>query len=108
MPENVVYGGAYIRFIKSKIQPILTETEVKTIASSIESGRLTPSIKTHRTHVKHVKKIVEDKQRSLDENLCPKCGNPMVLRKTRSGVNQGKQFWGCSGFPKCRMIRQIP
>lgn len=36
--------------------------------------------------------------------LCPRCGSPMVLRTATKGTNQGKQFYGCSNFPKCRQI----
>lgn len=104
MPENVVYAGGYIRLIKSKQQSIMTDSEVANICRKIESGRLKPSIKTHVEHVKHVRNIVEQKQQQA-ENACPKCGRPMVLRTVKSGENQGNQFWGCSGFPKCRMVR---
>ena len=34
--------------------------------------------------------------------LCPRCGQPMALRTARKGPNAGSQFWGCSGYPKCR------
>ncbi|WP_027156514.1 nuclease-related domain-containing protein [Methylobacter luteus] len=107
MPDNVVYLGGYIRFIKSKIQPLLSDSEVLAICNKIASGQLKPSLKTHMDHVKHVKTIVEEKQRQVDENACPKCGRPMILRTARNGDNQGKQFWGCTGFPKCRTVRQI-
>ena len=106
MPDNVVYAGAYIRYIKSKTQPILSDGEVLAICTRIQLGRLKSSIRTHIDHVKHVKTIVADKQRQ-DDNSCPKCGKPMILRTTRSGNNLGKQFLGCSDYPKCRMIRQI-
>jgi predicted RNA-binding Zn-ribbon protein involved in translation (DUF1610 family) len=106
MPDNVVYAGGYIRFVKSKIQPILSDGEVLDICTRIQSGRLKPSIRTHIDHVKHVKELVEKKQQQ-DNNSCPKCGKPMILRTKRSVDNQGKQFWGCSGFPRCRTIRQI-
>ena len=107
MPDNVVYAGGYIRFITSKTQPILSDSEVLALCAKIETGRLKPSIKTHREHVRHVKEIVEEKQRPIDDISCPKCGKPMVLRIVRNGNSQGKQFWGCSGFPQCRTIRQI-
>jgi restriction system protein len=107
MPDNVVYLGGYLRFIKSKTQPVLSDSEVLAICARITSGRLKPSLKTHREHVKHVQAIVEEKQRQADENICPKCGRPMALRTTMSSDNQGKQFWGCTGYPKCRTIRQI-
>ncbi|WP_031438551.1 nuclease-related domain-containing protein [Methylobacter tundripaludum] len=104
MPDNVVYTGGYIRYIKSKMLPILSDSEVLAICTRIQSGRLKPSIRTHINHVKHVKAIVEKKQ---DNNSCSKCGKPMILRSARSGNNSGKQFWGCSDYPKCRMVRQV-
>ncbi|WP_017842824.1 nuclease-related domain-containing protein [Methylotuvimicrobium buryatense] len=107
MPDNVVYAVGYIRFIKSKTQPIISDSQVMAICDKIASGRLKPSLKTHREHVRHVKEIVEEKQRPIDDNSCTKCGKPMVLRTARNGDKQGKQFWGCSGFPKCRAVRQI-
>ena len=104
MPENVRYGGGFIRFIKSKIQVVLTESKVKEITSKIESGRLTPSFKTNREHVRHVKNIVTDKENS---KACPKCGSSMVLRETKHGQNIGKRFLGCSNFPKCRGVLNV-
>lgn len=106
MPENVVYAGGYIRFIKSKQQRILTNSEVTEICLKIQSGRLKSSIRTHVEHVKHVKTIVEQKQKQ-PENACPKCGKPMVLRTAKTGDTQGNQFWGCSGYPKCRTVRPM-
>ncbi len=99
MPENVTYGMGYIRFIKSKIQPVLSEKDVQTIKAKIEAGRLTPSLKTSREHVKHVKTIIAHKN---DQKQCPKCGSVMVLREVKKGKNMGNKFWGCSKFPKCR------
>jgi ribosomal protein L37AE/L43A len=104
MPDNVTYGSGYIRYIKSKKQPLLSAVEVKEIVSKIESGRLSPSFKTHREHVKHVKNIVREKQDSI---ACPKCGNPMVMREIKKGPNKGNKFWGCSRFPQCRGIANI-
>ncbi len=115
MPDNVVYASGYIRYIKNKILPVLTESEVKDICAQITTARLKPSLKTHRDHVKHVKTIVAEKQRPikvkpvLDNavNSCPKCGEAMVLRTTSRGDNQGKKFWGCTGYPKCRTVKQL-
>ncbi|MEA3189229.1 MAG: hypothetical protein QOD99_3059 [Chthoniobacter sp.] len=36
--------------------------------------------------------------------LCPKCGIPMVLRTGQRGANQGKQFYGCQNYPRCREV----
>ena len=36
------------------------------------------------------------------EKECPKCGKPLVLRKSIYGA-----FLGCSGYPKCRYIEKL-
>lgn len=36
---------------------------------------------------------------------CPACGQQMVRRTAKRGANAGKDFWGCSGYPKCRGTR---
>jgi hypothetical protein len=37
--------------------------------------------------------------------LCPKCGIPMVLRTVAQGEHKGKQFYGCSNYPRCREMK---
>ena len=41
------------------------------------------------------------------ELVCPRCGRKLVLRKATKGANVGNQFYGCSGFPKCRYIKTL-
>ena len=38
---------------------------------------------------------------------CPLCGKPMALRTARKGQRAGSQFWGCSGYPKCKGTRPL-
>ena len=104
MPENVTSGGGYVRYIKSKIDPVLTEAQVKEIITKIESGRLTPSFKTDREHVAHLKQKKIERE---TQNHCPKCGGQMVIREVKKGDNAGKQFLGCSNYPRCRGIINI-
>lgn len=47
------------------------------------------------------------KQKKEDELMCPKCGGALTLRTATKGANAGKQFYGCSNFPKCRYIREL-
>jgi restriction system protein len=35
---------------------------------------------------------------------CPKCGAGMIKRIAGKGENLGKEFWGCSTYPKCKGI----
>ena len=55
--------------------------------------------------------LPEDKQSSLLNAItkgdyttpsCPSCGTKMVLRTSSKGGNPGRQFWGCTNFPRCR------
>jgi hypothetical protein len=39
--------------------------------------------------------------------LCPKCGIPMVVRTVKGGEHQGKQFYGCPNYPKCREMKPL-
>jgi four helix bundle suffix protein len=38
---------------------------------------------------------------------CPECGKPMHKRKARTGKNAGQEFWGCTGYPECKGVRNI-
>ena len=39
--------------------------------------------------------------------LCPKCKGKLVLRTATKGDNAGKQFYGCSNYPKCKYIQNL-
>lgn len=45
-----------------------------------------------------------DSEKMSSSPACPKCGEPMLRRKAKSGNNVGQEFWGCSTFPKCRAV----
>jgi Zn-finger domain associated with topoisomerase type I len=42
-----------------------------------------------------------------EEPVCPRCGEKLVIRIAKKGERQGKQFWGCSNFPKCRYTEEM-
>lgn len=43
----------------------------------------------------------------VDGVRCPKCGATMVLRTAKRGEYSGRQFYGCSKYPKCKGIVSI-
>jgi len=50
------------------------------------------------THAQtHMKKIGP----KLTDELCPKCGKPLVVRTSKYG-----EFIACSGFPKCKYVKK--
>ncbi len=38
---------------------------------------------------------------------CPKCGKPMIKRMQKKGEKQGREFWGCSDYPRCDGVRSL-
>ena len=38
---------------------------------------------------------------------CPRCGGELVTRTAKKGANMGKQFIGCTSFPKCRYTKSV-
>ncbi|MBL4765845.1 MAG: NERD domain-containing protein [Colwellia sp.] len=101
MPDNVTFARGGIDYIKRKTETLLSSEEVADVIAQIEKGRLTRGFKTNYQHIKHVKKIVREKEKTKS---CSKCGANMVLRKATKGKNAGNEFWGCSAFPKCRNV----
>lgn len=131
MPDNVMNRGL-IRYIKSKTTQVLTPAEVTRVIDTIQRGRLAANWQTHKQHVTQLKARHSEVPRprlsvaampvvnqvvnaapTITESLtqanplCPRCGNPMVLRTAKRGDNRGNRFWGCSGYPKCREIKTL-
>jgi len=48
-----------------------------------------------------------EQKAAADALICPKCGAKLTLRTAQKGENKGRQFYGCSNFPKCRFIKNI-
>jgi hypothetical protein len=128
MPQNVMNRGL-IRYVKGITTPVLAESEVAHIVDTIQQGRLAANWQTHRQHVTQLKtrhadpsanhvstrepvrqSVANPPSQSVSppDNpppICPRCGSTMVLRTATRGENKGNQFWGCSGYPKCRFIK---
>lgn len=103
MPANVTRGNGYITYIKSFSEPVLSEIEVRRTVVKIKAGRFAPSRETNRQHIENLK----TRTKPNTNRTCPKCGSGMILRTAKQGPNTGNQFWGCSNYPKCRVIQNV-
>lgn len=103
MPRNVTYGAGFISYIKSFGERVFTENQVSDLLCRIESGRIAPTFAVHREHVQNLK----NRSNTNADRRCPKCGSPLVLRTVKSGERAGQQFWGCSTYPKCRVMQNV-
>jgi len=79
---------------------IMTDEQVDVLFEKLQ-----PLANTDETErEKHVSDI---RERFDSTEVCPVCGGKLVLRTARKGANAGKQFYGCSNYPKCRYIKSL-
>ncbi len=68
---------------------------------------------TETEEISNTESLKNDKSDSINQSsddetlICPWCGKELVLRTAKKGTNTGNQFYGCSGFPKCRYIKNL-
>ena len=51
---------------------------------------------------------VEDQESHEAETRCPRCGGQLVVRRASRGSRKGRQFLGCTAFPRCRYTIDVP
>jgi hypothetical protein len=89
--------------------PVQRGYNLKEISAQLEELFLTHQIATIPQAAAISVSSSEDTKHSMTAiPLCPKCGLPMVLRTANKGDRKGQQFYGCSNFPDCREVMQIP
>ena len=90
--------SSVLRRICNNNPDILTDKQIEQIYEQLLP--LTNANKEARQ--KHVTNI---QKRFSNTDICPACGGKLVLRTARKGPNTGKQFYGCSNYPKCKYTR---
>ncbi len=82
--------------------------EMEEALDKIACGKI-PWLDYMENFYKHLQEVVDATNETglatdLPEKMCPDCGRPMIVRRSRFG----KLFYGCSGFPRnCRTIVNI-
>ncbi len=100
MPPNVV-RGSYRGMIENAIGIRLTDTEVQRICTSLEALEMASTDAELDGHVAGLS------VRFSSTTTCPKCGDALVIRRSRSAPADDAGFLGCRGFPRCRYTRNI-
>ncbi len=83
--------------------PVLKSDEINALFEKLDNLSHT-SKKDKKEHIEQVSNIQKETENT---DICPRCGSKLVLRTVKNGENAGKQFYGCSAFPKCRYTRNI-
>lgn len=99
MPENVLETHQLIPFIRRQSDRLLDEQQVAHAVRSLNRVKIS-FLGVSRSHAKTLKS-------NAMQPVCPRCGKEMALRTARKGRNAGSQFWGCTGYPKCKATKQI-
>lgn len=103
--DVLVVANAILAVIR-RAQQLLTEKEEATASAPLEADGAR-------------KRMARPQQEQQEESAaqsadvpppppaCPECGKSMHLRKAKNGPNAGKSFWGCTGFPGCKGLREV-
>ena len=80
----------------------LTREQVEDIVCKIVGSTVDNTRQNRDEHVKRIQTQVADTNRKIATGICPKCGSTLVKRSGKYG-----EFWGCSGYPKCKWTMKI-
>jgi hypothetical protein len=98
MPENVTHKNELINYIKSFTVPIISKDQCDVVLHKIDRARVSPTDEANRQHVE----TLRERFSGESKGICPKCGDRLVLRIAKNGPTKGKQFLGCSEYPRCK------
>jgi hypothetical protein len=80
----------------------INKTEISTIDTADSSQTIEDSaIESAKTHNNNTVEPMSPKPK------CPICNGNLILRTATRGANIGRQFYGCSNYPKCKYIQNI-
>ena len=93
---HVCHIGNVRNIIKQETEVKFTVEEMNYIYKKLLDFKINPPV-TPREHVEGIRQM----QKQIKMNFCPRCGKKLVYKS-----NMYSNFWGCSGYPKCRFIKK--
>lgn len=75
---------------------IVFKENLNDIVLKIKANNITDRTRSKK-HIKNINNKINEDAEKVDNMICPRCGNKLVLRKSEYG-----QFLGCTNYPKCR------
>ena len=95
----VMYDNNVIDYIRSCNSIVISIDMVTRIYYDLLMFNI-DSKDVRKEHVHNIKSNLSEREKKIQNNICPRCGKALVMRNGKNG-----SFIGCSGFPKCRFIR---
>lgn len=93
---DVIYTVNILRTIRKYTNESVSD-EVRDKIVNILSTENIVNKEDRKKHVLEIHVKLDNKENMIEQGICPKCGNKLVLRRGKYG-----SFMGCSGYPKCR------
>jgi hypothetical protein len=85
------------KIIKQKNTPTISLEQMKSINETLMQKNKSGTI----SNLEHVHNI-QQTQKDIANNICPRCGATLVKRQGKNG-----SFLGCSNFPKCKFTKSL-
>ena len=98
---DVIYSHQLLSLIKNYTEKNLSKKDKEIIFQKIKSENLVSNYDKQK-HIKSIKNRIQQREKLINENTCPNCGNNLIIRNGRYG-----DFLGCNSYPKCKFIRNI-
>ena len=95
--SDYVYSLYELKHILKDHNDAIDSLVLKKCYDTIMEYKLNP-IKTNKEHVQEIRQMKKD----IDNNICPRCGGKLILRKSKSG----NQFYGCENYPNCKFTKK--
>lgn len=94
-PNNSTAWANCMLILCNRLIMMLTKQLEHQLTTFKEEGGFTEALTAER--------LAHRTKRSIQNNVssCPKCGQPMIKRIAKKGINAGKEFWSCSGYSQC-------
>jgi len=100
MPSNVIVGG--YRDLIERTQGIrLSDADVERVCRVLRELEAASTADARDSHIAALH------ERYSSSTTCPKCGSPLVERRSRTAPNSRATFLGCKSFPRCRYTRPL-
>lgn len=88
-----------LNYIKNQTTDVfLLVEEMKIYYNEIMTLKFEGETISKKEHIANIRET----QNKLKQNVCPRCGSQLVLRKGKTA-----QFYGCSNYPKCRFTKNL-
>lgn len=89
----------------AKVEKSKTTTNIQQESQSFDAIDKSDQIEVPHTVVKLNSTTLPTSQQNQN---CPHCGSNLMRISTKTGTTAGKQFYGCSNYPQCPYIQNIP